>query len=512
MLSGLRAVLLAAALVPASALAQDRPPRRASAFLPPDHWAVAAARRASVAGLVPLELGWPDASLTRLDIARILRSAVDSERHATPARAAVAVQHWERFAAEFPATVSLLDDEGQHFRLRGEGAMAAAYQSQSNEFVPGFAEWIQHGGTGPIPLAGRTGVAGELSWAASPASFLALELSPRYDREAWTRSEGYAVLQYRSAGIWLGRRSLRYGPGESGGLILNADAAFTGGGIRVAPTRLPWLLRHLGVVRFEGFLSEIDSSFAVKDPWVMVNHASLSPHPRLLLGLTHGAIFGGSGRPPFNARNFIAMVTLGRAVKGSADAEFENQLVSGEIRWRPPAGSLPLELHLEWGAEDNQGAWYQVPATQFGARLAAVPGIPSLSVGVERTEFEPPSPESGERGFHSNWYRHHIYEAGWTVDQVLLGHPLGGNGVEWLAWGRADLADARLRLEARAYMRERERYNIYSPDLKGFGNGGALRAAWRFGSGAEAMGAAEVELLGNDEVRTVGFAGVRVIF
>jgi hypothetical protein len=498
-------VLVALSLpIPGGACAQDSLPRFASTFLPADHWAVAAARRAVALGIAPRELGWTDGSLTRREAGLMLVAARERE----PGEVFRALA--QRFAEEFPATIAMI--LGTRSSMRGEGAVVAGYDGTNHEYVPGFAEWIQQGGTGPIPLDARSDIAGGLRWAGSVGSLLGVELSPQRAGGDWNRSEGYAVLRVLDAGLWLGRRSLDYGPGESGGLILNRGAAFTGGGITIGATRLPWIFRHVGPVRFEAFLSEVDSSFAVKDPWVMVNHASASPHPRILIGITHGAIFAGSGRPPFTPRNFLAMVTLGRATKGSADAEFENQLVGGEIRYRVPLGEVPLELHVAWGTEDNQGAWYEVPATQFGARIAAVPGIPTLSLGIERTEFEPPCIDCGNKGFGSNWYRHYIYKAGWTEDQTPLGHPLGGNGVEWLGYGHADLDEARLRIDGRVYYRERQQYNLFAPDLAGFGSGGAVAWAWRFRPGAELLGSAEMERLPNDEYRSAVFLGGRLFF
>ena len=506
------ALVAAAAFLPIMSAGQSPLPRFASAFLPADHWAVDAARRTHAQGLTPRELGWPDGSLSRREAALMLRAAAADAQHRSPAHARAAAAVWSRFADEFPATVAALGGADIAAAIRGEGAITSGFESRRGDHVPGFADWIQNDGAGPVAVPSSSDIAGGVTWSATPVSFLALDLSPRRSHGEWSASEGYAVLRLRDAGLWLGRRSLTYGPGEGGGIILNPTAAFTGGGVSVGATRLPWILRHVGPVRFEGFLSEVDSSFAVKHPWVMVNHASASPHRRLLLGLTHGAIFAGSGRPAFNARNFIAMVTLGRATKGSATEEFENQLLSGEIRFLPPVGGLPLELHLEWGTEDNQGAWYQVPATQFGARIVAMPGFPVLSMGVERTEFEPPCSDCGNQGFGSNWYRHYIYKAGWTEDGSLLGHPLGGNGVEWLAHAHADLADTRLRVDARFYRRERDGFNIFAPDLAGRSVGWSLGGGWRLIRGVEAIGSIDAEELPSGRRRVVGFVGGRALF
>ncbi|HEX2092267.1 MAG TPA: hypothetical protein VHG28_07680 [Longimicrobiaceae bacterium] len=90
-----------------------------------------------------------------------------------------------------------------------------------------------------------------------------------------------------------------------------------------------------------------------------------------------------------------------------------------------------------------------------------------------------------------------------------LGHPLGGNGTEWLAYGAADLLDARLRLAARVYFRERGEDNLYAPTWEGRSRGGAVSFEWAFGDAFEGFGGVEVED-GRGWERSAARAGVRV--
>ena len=467
--------LLAAAAMPC--LGQSRAADFASPFLPAGHWSLDALRRVVALGLGGDAVLWPDGSPSRRAAGLALRDAAalaDRERR----ELAPAVRgYWERFREEFPATARELDATERRRVLATEGSASAGLLVGRGQVGTGFSDWRQTGGTGPVPLEDPDAAVGEVDWAASLSPYLALHLAPRYDTD-WGRSEGYVYGAYRRAGIWLGRRALQYGPGEGGGVITNATSPVDGGGLVIEPFRLPWLFRYLGRAGFEGTLSRIDSSNAIKHPWVMLLHASLAPHPRLQLGANWGAIFSGSGRPPLTWRNFYTMIKEQRAVFVTGGTEFEDQLASIEIRFRPPL-RVPIVVYTEWGAEDNHSAWWDVPGIVVGAEVASIPGVPALALGLEHAYFDEPCVSCGTSGFGSNWYRHYIYHAGWAVDPIPLGHPLGGDGREWLAFGRLDLLEARLRLDGRVFWRDRGYYNLYAPEREGRSTGVALKAHFR---------------------------------
>ena len=134
--------------------------------------------------------------------------------------------------------------------------------------------------------------------------------------------------------------------------------------------------------------------------------------------------------------------------------------------FRAPTGALPLLLYIEWGSEDSAGAWWDVPGIVAGAEVAAVPGLPWLSVLVERSSFE------GSQSGNPPWYRHPIgFHDGWSTRGELLGHPLGGHGLEWLVQARSNLMDGRLQLMTRGFTRTRRAENVYAPVRAGSSTG-----------------------------------------
>jgi hypothetical protein len=334
---------------------------------------------------------------------------------------------------------------------------------------------------GPFPRPNLSELDARANLSGSLGSYLAASISPERRNGEWKLHEGYALLSLGKLGLWGGRRAPAFQTGAGGGMIFNGTAAFTGGGVVLTePVRLPWFFSHLGAIRFESFLSTIDSSAAVRRPWVLGSRGSISPHPRLLLGATQTFMFGGVGIGPFTWRNFKEMFNSHAInVNGS---EYENGIASIDVRFRPPVPGVPLSLYLEWGAEDNHSAWYLFPGIIGGAHVAAVPRIPALSLGLERTYFSRPC-RPNEEGCHDNyyatWYRHYLFKDGWTVDRQPIGHPLGGDGSEWLLYGAWDDPSAPLRLDWRAFTRQRGEYNIYAPAREGRSMGGALSLVYR---------------------------------
>jgi len=228
---------------------------------------------------------------------------------------------------------------------------------------------------------------------------------------------------------------------------------------------LPGWLGALGPIRAEVFGSRIENNDRIRWPWFAGMRGSIEPHPRLGLGVSRAGMFGGVGNTPVRARDVFYMLIGGHAGEGG---ELEKQVVAVDVRYRLPVGSVPLALLLEWGFTDSAGAWFDNPAIRAGLELPALPSLPALALGAEWTTFPP------QCCGHSTWYRHWSFREGFTVGGRPLGHPLGGHGTEWLGYTRADLWDARLNLDLRAFLRDRGEYNILAPERAGRSRGGEL--------------------------------------
>jgi hypothetical protein len=476
------ATIAALALFPARPIPAQEPVRRyASAFLPADHWAIGVARRLATLGLASPDFGWGDGSLTIEAVGRVLHDAPVIAQPEHPELVALAQGYWVRFAHEFPATAYALTSQSIGRPPISEGWASAAYSAVRGRIYPVRSlDNNRDDLVGPFPRRNLSEADIEANLSLTAGPYLAASIAPEHRDGEWAIREGYLLAAWHSFGIWGGRRAPDFATGTGGGIVINGTAAFTGGGITtMQPFHLPWVFRHVGAIRFETFLSQIDSNAAIRKPWFFATHASVSPLPRLLIGVTQAFMFSGEGLPPFTWRNFKEMFFAHGVV--TAGREFENGIASGEIRFRPPVPLVPLTLYLEWGADDNHAAWTLFPARVVGAQISAVPTIPALSVGLEHASFSHPCTTCGDCHceYYSTWYRHGVFKDGWTLDREPIGHPLGGEGYEWLVYGTWDAPTSRLRVDAQSFLRYRGQYNIYSPTREGRSIGGQISTVYR---------------------------------
>jgi hypothetical protein len=470
---GLVLVVLGGSAAPAPSQAQAARPAFASAFVPSHHWATHAARRLSAMGITDRAFAWGDGSITAREVGLALWDAWNRADGLQPGDRDLVIGYWERFRMEFPETAALLDTPEAAGLFGTEGSAVAGFAVHRGRVSAGRATGeAREDFSDPIPLDNVADVGFDGRIAGHLGRHVAAEIGAERRNGDWRLGESYGVLAWKKLSVWGGRRAPRFGPGQGGGLLFNGAVAFDGGGFSFTePIRLPWILRHVGAIRAEMFLSRIDSSAAIRHPWVMGARVSLSPHPRVLLAVNQAAMFSGEGLPPFTWRNFKEMFfSHGVNVAGT---EFENGLASAEVRVRPPL-PLPMVLYMEWAADDNHAAWSRFPGVLVGIELPSVPGLPALDVGVEHTSFARPCNDSCV--YYATWYRHYLFKDGWTVHREPIGHPLGGHGYEWRAFGRWDEPGGTLRLSGHVFLRQRGSYNIFAA-TRGGRSHGAIAAA-----------------------------------
>ena len=169
-------------------------------------------------------------------------------------------------------------------------------------------------------------------------------------------------------------------------------------------------------------------------------------------------MFGGEGNAPITLRNFITMLYGDHA---GVQGEFHTEVFAFDASFRPPV-PLPLLLRLEWAIDDGAGMIHRAPGMVWAVELGALPGLPQVSAGFERTLF------SGCYGCRNTlWYRNWSFRGGWTDDGALLGHPLGGHGREHRFHGRFDAATLPLQLGAELRLRERRSENCSARPARG---------------------------------------------
>jgi len=490
-----RALCLAAVLTVMSTAANGAAAQSPAAtpFLAADHWAVRAVRTLAAAGAVPAGVDIGARALRVSEVARAFAAAAAADLPVS----SLARDYHARLAEEFGAWA---DSIASPWTVRTGASGGVAWFE--GEVATGIGYSNIDDWTGTEPFADRTGFAASAEIGASAGRHLALSLTPAVLDGDAELAEAQVVVEAGPIGAWGGRRRPGFGVGFGGSVVLSADVPLEGGGLYLArPVRLPWVLRHLGPVRFETFLSRVENGDVITDPWLWGARGSIAPHERLTFSVNRAAMFGGDGNAPITLKNVLLTLVGEHA---GAQGEFANQLLSADIRWRPPLGALPLEVYGEWGIDDSSGGYWRSPAVLAGVHLAAVPGAPMLSLGVERASFAAASFKN------TMWYRNVWLRGGWTHERRVLGHPLGGHGTEWLLHGRASLLEARVRVGASLALRDRAKENLFAPERMGGSTVTSLDVALRLAGRIDVAGGVRYEDGQAGWTETRAFTAVRV--
>jgi hypothetical protein len=469
----LPASVCAAALLPAAAAAQSAGASGAAHFLPVDHWSHAVVERLHALGAAPRDLDPGVRSRGAGEVASVCRHANALPAH--PAGRRLGALCLARLEREFPGLPAWSAGEvpawySARLEVGASGVHGAVLSGIGNL----HDDW-----TGPRPLDDHRSAAAGLRLGASIGRGLAGGARVAATNEGAEVSDLHAVARWLGLEVWGGRRSPGYGPGVSGGILLSGTHAFTGGGAGLAQgLRLPGVLRHLGPLRLEGFVSKAENrrqlpsgTDTVFTPWFAAARISATPFsPRLDVGVTRAAFFGGDGNTPVTLRNLLVMIYGDHS---GEYGEFDNQMFGMDVHYRPPLGELPLLLRFEWGLDDNSGMLWRVPAVVLGAEIAALPGAEAVRIGVERTVFAGCFDCKNTR-----WYRNWSFREGWTDGGIGIGHPLGGHGREWMIFGNVDVASGGLHLAGDLRFRDRREENLFAPDRAGGSTAVAIRATW----------------------------------
>jgi hypothetical protein len=436
--------------------------------LPVDHWAHRAVARAWALGLAP---GYFPAqrSAPRELVARALHDAVELARERSPEMSAVAEGWMARFVEEFPEyrpdapRSPLLGGRAgvvtEHESGRLEPAYGAFHIRREPFLLPDRDEWA---GASTVAIGGRT-----------IAAIAEVEAGTEGVRvPTWDVSASAGPLA-----LAVGREAAGYGPARGGGIVVSGAVPMTRLQLQtVRPVHLPSVLRYLGGTTFHSSLARMPGSRHPGEPWFWTARMGFEPHSRVQIGINRASIFGGDSiGTPVTAGN------VARMFLGILSEDFENQVIAADGRWRLPTERvLPATVYFEWGSEDASGAWWRVPGRTFGLLLPRLGS--AWAGGAEYTRFAPLCCGNPP------WYMHAGHPGGWVSRHRPLGHPLGGEGWEALAYGQGELLDARLRVDGRAFVRRRGQQgldrpertaNLYAPERAGGSWGGSLDAAWR---------------------------------
>ena len=442
-----RGAALAASLAVLNPWLAEAQRPRVSPFLPDDHWALEIARTLDARGLMPVDYDAGTRRQTAGEVWRGLEAAAESSPLARDALARLVEElgpEWGRAGLAWAAGLDV-----------GLGSRAGDVLAGRGNHVD---DWI-----GPYPLEDHRGGRGGATFFGR-FHVVAAGFDGRLDAGGARLTDAYALVGAGPVDLWVGAMTDGFRAGPVGSLVVTATEPGPGLGLAFREgLHLPGFLAHLGPVRFTTHLYRAGANGSFRHPWLWLMRGTVAPHPRVSVGVSRAIMMGGEGNDGPSVQS-LAYALIGKHAGG-----FDNQVVSVNARYRAPTESvLPLVGFLEWGFEDSAGAWRDVPGIIAGIEVPRLPFAPAASAGVARTQL------AESCCGNPMWYRNWAFRGGWTDGGVPLGHPLGGHGREWLAFGRVGLAEARVQLDAAGFTRWRGGENLFAPDREGDSRGGRI--------------------------------------
>jgi hypothetical protein len=238
----------------------------------------------------------------------------------------------------------------------------------------------------------------------------------------------------------------------------------------------------------------------VEDPWFAVLRIAAHPAPWLQVGLSRAALVAGrfeGGSVPWDPKVYgpdtasmspgdVVGILLGR-VTG-----FDDQVNAVDVRASLAGAGFPVMAYGELALEDKDRSWGD------GAVLVGVLAAPRARFPLAfRYEYaaigDPARWCSWCDTLPAFWYNHARFQSGWRVGDELLGHPLGGYGLQHLLGATAFDPSLRLHLEVAGGRLRRDRWNLREGSRPGWATwvGGRFRVRWKQGVELRAEGAWE---------------------
>lgn len=406
--------------------------------VPPGHWAYGALDRMAAAGLIDDEWAVGHRPQSAGVMMAALRAAqVSAVADASPLADFVrsSVRH---FAREFPASHD--GRGGSHVSMRE-------------------ATFRTSGRTGDASGFGTIEIGAELTAAIGRHFILSYAPTLNVSSDATTVEHSRVTMVGKLGSWWAtaGRQRFSFGP-ASGGLILNGVSSFDGVMLgNDDAVRLGGIGRWLGPLHVTAVLSRLPADTLGAAAWFGAARVSLSPHPRVRIGLTRTAVVAGDEDGDLGLGTLL-MVAAGKHTGQNVEdqrASMDLSVALGGRAWR-------IVPYFEWGFEDTAGAYVEDPGLTAGAYVPFVPGLADLSLRYEYTAFG----KAAHMCWFCNarttkWYRHGSVRSAYVgQDGLLIGHPLGGYGYQhrmdaigWLIGGQA-------RVQVTLVRRNREPLNL----------------------------------------------------
>lgn len=257
----------------------------------------------------------------------------------------------------------------------------------------------------------------------------------------------YAGVNFKNWQITFGRRSLWWGPSETGGMLMSDNAPPINGLQidRTVPFRLPWILGFLGPMHVSFVVGKlgghVNSSAGCppliplcgESPWMQNTRISFKMTDRVEFGVSHAALFGGQGFTNDVGVFARAFLPVNRLVN-QANSQYENkQYMSWDFNVR-------FNRYFTWYSEflgsDDPYPFSEITrtATDTGIYFPRLPFNNRLSARIEGVYTS--SPLNTAIKFNDGFLHYYgiHWQGGWSNDEFIMGNSVGRDARRYGGW------------------------------------------------------------------------------
>jgi hypothetical protein len=254
-------------------------------------------------------------------------------------------------------------------------------------------------------------------------------------------------------------------------------------------TPLPGLKWLLGPIAWQFALAPWGGVSDLDQGWIGLGSAVFQPHPRVRVGATRVARFGGTQSGSVTPERFVRMFLALQNEPTEWDDQFLE--LSLRVRWEP--FGLPLATYAVF-AQDNSPIWKQ-PGLQLGTAASLVKDSGVFLIRYEynaigrRARWCPGCQyQTGKASAGTNviaWY-HHVSLGLYEQNQIPVGSSLGGYGAEHSLSFSAFPSAGRFRYKVWSFLQIRDEGNLLLERWPGERAGLAGEVSWIPRPGLEA--------------------------
>ncbi len=239
----------------------------------------------------------------------------------------------------------------------------------------------------------------------------------------------YVSANVANWNLSFGKQSLWWGPGEGGALLFsdNAEPIYMARASRIAPFRLPWILRWLGPMKWDLFYGKLSGNQYPPRPMIHGEKISFKPTENLELGFSRTGELGGVERPLTFGSLWRSYFTITAPAVETAANDPGKRTGGFDFNYRVPFVRNSLSVYADSLSDDDPSP-IDAPrraGISPGIYLSRVPGISRLDLRVEAVNTNTPTSRSnGGKYIYYDGFYHDLY----TNKSNIIGSWIGREG------------------------------------------------------------------------------------